>query len=112
MVHKNKVSAEQERIKALEEELRLLELKQKEQELQAKVSTKAFWTRHKNLRDAVESAKSAGSGYAKFVKTEALPAVRGVVRELTKPETATAKRKRLARERASEREYRRVMSLR
>lgn len=117
MVHKTRLSVEQARIKALEEQLKVLELQQKEQELEGQVSSKKFWTRHRNLREAVESAKSGIVGYGKFVKTEAIPAVKGglrmgakALREYRKSELKSSKKSE-SDDSKLERDYKRVMAL-
>jgi hypothetical protein len=91
-MHKNKISAEQSRIQALKDELKVLELKQQEQTLQEEVNSKSFWTKHKNLRGAVQGIQSGVKGYATFVKEEGIPMMKsGVkmvsagVKEYTKP---------------------------
>ena len=83
-MHKNKVSAEQDRIKALKEELQVLELKQQEQGLQEQVNDKAFWTRHKSLRGAVEGVKSGVQGYGQFLVKDVVPAMKGGLKMTSK----------------------------
>jgi len=81
---KETLKAEKRRIQELERKLKLMDLKQQEQTLQAKVNTKKFWTEHKNLRGIVSDMKGTLHGTHKFVRDNVAPAMKEGVRGMAK----------------------------
>ena len=92
MVHKveeikQKEIATQKDIDALKEQIKLLELEQQKQKLQAETNQKKFWTEHKRLRGTVSDIRGSVAGTEKFIKTKVAPAIIGGIREVYfKPE--------------------------
>jgi DNA polymerase/3'-5' exonuclease PolX len=83
-MHKNSVSAEQAKIKALTEQLRVLELQQKEQELEGQVKNRAFWIKHQNLRNTLEGMKQNVRETGAFVSHDVIPFIGKGVAETVK----------------------------
>lgn len=86
MVHKleelkRKEIATQEDIDALKEKLKILELEQKRQRLEADVKEKKFWTEHKKLRGSVKGVQKSVSDTHKFLRKKVAPAILGGIRE-------------------------------
>jgi hypothetical protein len=93
MVHKveeikSREEKAQEDIDALKEKLKLLELEQQKQGLEQETKQKEFWTKHKRIRESIQSLKSSIGETQRFVKTKVSPAVasglRGAYREYKK----------------------------
>jgi hypothetical protein len=81
---KAKEIATQKDIDALKEQIRLLELEQQKQKLQAETNQKKFWTEHKKLRGTVSDIRGSVAGTEKFIKTKVAPSILGGVREAYK----------------------------
>jgi hypothetical protein len=101
MVHKleeikAKEIATQKDIDALKEQIKLLELEQQKQKLQAETNQKKFWTQHKQLRGTVADMKTSLASTKTFLKTKVAPSIAGgigeglkMLREERKGETKT-----------------------